>query len=310
MFMTKRIALTGVAAMAVAASLVGGAVAAFPQDNVKLYTGCLTSGGSLINVAEGDNPLQACSSPKQAVKLSGGDITAVRTLAGSGLTGGSDNGAVSLALDAKYSLPQSCANTQIAKWNGTSWACAADNDTTYSAGTGLALSGTQFSVASDYRVKNSTDCDSGKFATGFDSGGTIQCSTPATSSVPTFDADVSDIGLTDNVRTPVGSIYKLAAGKYFVAAKGVITSENNVDDNSSVTCFVRTLDADANEIGGLDDVIGLSSDTLNAVDDVPFALDALANVPADGTIQLACDVDNGADGVGMRAAHIVALKLG
>jgi len=37
---------------------------------------------------------------------------------------------------------------QILKWNGTQWALANDNDTTYSAGAGLSLSGTTFSVAS------------------------------------------------------------------------------------------------------------------------------------------------------------------
>ncbi|HSW65694.1 MAG TPA: hypothetical protein VLI54_00965 [Bacillota bacterium] len=46
----------------------------------------------------------------------------------------------------------SCSSQQIAKWNGTSWACAADVDTdtntTYSAGTGLSLAGTTFSLDS------------------------------------------------------------------------------------------------------------------------------------------------------------------
>jgi hypothetical protein len=37
---------------------------------------------------------------------------------------------------------------QILKWNGTQWALANDNDTTYSAGAGLSLSGTTFSIAS------------------------------------------------------------------------------------------------------------------------------------------------------------------
>jgi hypothetical protein len=37
---------------------------------------------------------------------------------------------------------------QILKWNGSQWALANDNDTTYSAGAGLSLSGTTFSIAS------------------------------------------------------------------------------------------------------------------------------------------------------------------
>ena len=39
------------------------------------------------------------------------------------------------------------AANQVLKWNGSAWAPAADADTTYSAGAGLALGGTQFSVA-------------------------------------------------------------------------------------------------------------------------------------------------------------------
>ena len=40
----------------------------------------------------------------------------------------------------------SCANGQVAKRSGGTWACAADDNTTYTAGSGLVLSGTQFSV--------------------------------------------------------------------------------------------------------------------------------------------------------------------
>ena len=40
----------------------------------------------------------------------------------------------------------SCANGQVAKRSGATWACAADDNTTYTAGSGLVLGGTQFSV--------------------------------------------------------------------------------------------------------------------------------------------------------------------
>ncbi len=42
-----------------------------------------------------------------------------------------------------------CAPGQVAKWNGTTWACAADEDSqpVYTAGDGLVLAGNQFSVA-------------------------------------------------------------------------------------------------------------------------------------------------------------------
>jgi|GEM_PF-798525 len=54
-----------------------------------------------------------------------------------------------------YRLPQGCSGTEIAKWNGSTWACAADNDTTYSAGTGLNLAGTTFSLLAGYQLPQS-----------------------------------------------------------------------------------------------------------------------------------------------------------
>ena len=70
---------------------------------------------------------------------SGGTITGVT--AGNGLTGGATSGVVPLDVGAgtgivvdassvsvatAYRLPQSCANGQIASWNGSAWVCATD----------------------------------------------------------------------------------------------------------------------------------------------------------------------------------------
>jgi len=44
----------------------------------------------------------------------------------------------------------SCGSGQVAKWSGSAWACAADNDTTYTAGTGLTLTSNQFSLNMSY----------------------------------------------------------------------------------------------------------------------------------------------------------------
>ncbi len=72
--------------------------------------------------------------------------------AGTGL----DLTGTTFSVDVTYQLPQSCANGQVAKWDSATsqWICAADedDDTTYTAGPGLDLSGTTFSVNTAYRL--------------------------------------------------------------------------------------------------------------------------------------------------------------
>jgi hypothetical protein len=57
-----------------------------------------------------------------------GDITAVNTAAGSGLTGGVVSG------DADLSLLTTCDTGELLKWTGTAWACAVDIDTDTNSG--------------------------------------------------------------------------------------------------------------------------------------------------------------------------------
>lgn len=79
-----------------------------------------------------------------------GDMTAI--YAGTGLAGGGTTGEVTLTLSSPYRLPQTCGNGQIPEWDSISgaWQCANDNDTTYSAGSGLSLAGTVFSANTSY----------------------------------------------------------------------------------------------------------------------------------------------------------------
>lgn len=186
----------------------GMVLAGHRTDAVASYTGCLsTNGGTVTQVAVGNVPLRPCGPDQTEVHVSGGDITAVA--AGDGLTGGATDGAATLALAPTYQLPQTCTAAQVAKWDGTAWSCAADDaGQQYSAGTGLELNGTEFSLDRDYRLPQgceagqaagfgptatslgdwqcsqyalaSQTCASGQFATAITADGSITCRAPNT----------------------------------------------------------------------------------------------------------------------------------
>jgi hypothetical protein len=166
----KRLSVTVAASIVL---LAGFAKAPAAGAAVQSYTGCLSPIlNAVYDVTPGDSPAHGCVRPAAAIHLSSGDVTSLA--AGIGLTGGGDNGDVSLALAPSYRLPQACTNGQTAAWNGTAWACS--SGTTYSAGAGLNLSGQTFSV-DPTQVQNriTGSCPAGSSIRAIAQNGTVTC---------------------------------------------------------------------------------------------------------------------------------------
>jgi hypothetical protein len=233
--------LVAVSAVVAGAVAIGStALAGHLTADVKSYTGCLAPGdGVIIKVKEGNAPKSACIGGQTQVHLSGGDITRVAVTGA--LTGGGDNGEVTIGLKPEFTLPTGCAAGRVAEWTGSAWVCGVDNDTTYTNGTGLALDGTTFSVAPDYRVKNTPDCSSGQFATGFDSSGDIQCAAAPSSGIQVWQKTARETDLPKGEGVDV-MIMPLAAGTYLVMATATVADDGGTikgDEEVSVRCFLR-----------------------------------------------------------------------
>jgi hypothetical protein len=242
----RRVLAAAVAAVGVVA-IAGTALAGHQTSGVKSYTGCLVSGdGVMIKIKEGNAPKSACSGGQVEAHFSGGDITKISVGSGLSLPNGGDNGEVRIVLDASHSLPQGCDDGEVAKWETSTdpdkWVCRADNDTTYSPGTGLDLSaGNAFSIEPDYRVKNTPDCPSGEFAKGFSDAGVIDCVAPASpSGIEVWQKTASGpIDLPDGEGVDLVAV-PLPAGTFLITAVATVRDESGVgDDQFSVRCLLR-----------------------------------------------------------------------
>lgn len=72
----------------------------------------------------------------------------------------------------------SCSDDQVAKFNGSSWTCASDedSDTTYSAGEGVSISNTEISVdTSSIQKRVQEDCGAGYAIRRINEDGTVVC---------------------------------------------------------------------------------------------------------------------------------------
>jgi hypothetical protein len=282
----------------------GTAVAGHLDGDVKSYTGCLTSGGTLSSIAEGDAPAKPCGTTGVEAHFSGGDITKISGGAGVQVTNG-ENGAASIALDAKYSLPQGCTSNDFAKWNGSGWVCG-----TYSSGTGLALSGTVFSIDPDYQVKNDQACPSGQFAKGLTSSGALDCA-PLPPPPPPKNAYAKYLATAPVFKTNFQTAISLSlpAGKYVVTSTATAH-----DDDTNETTVECNLYQGATLLGGSkfwgDDVVDSGSPDSSAQGSI--AVTAATTLSAAGTVELKCSSTRGNDSltdVAMTAVEVDAIHV-
>lgn len=155
--------------------LFGGsfAQAGHSAGTIEDYTGCLKDdGGMITSVKRGSSPDKPCPPGYSQIHVSGGDISEV--VAGTGLTGGSQNGKATLSLASSFVLPQSCADGLVAQWNATAeeWGCF---NATYTAGTGLGLTSNQFSIGSTYQLPQA--CAAAQVAKRNPTTGAWECAT-------------------------------------------------------------------------------------------------------------------------------------
>jgi hypothetical protein len=136
------------AGVAVVVFVIFTSVVAVAGEDPETFTGCLTPGGDLSNIAAGELPAKECKGNSIPLSFSAGDITAV--FAGEGLVGGATVGDAQLSLD--FDLLD---GSYVNEGDAVSWSLLSgvpfglddgDDDTTYAAGSGLSLVGDTFSV--------------------------------------------------------------------------------------------------------------------------------------------------------------------
>jgi hypothetical protein len=307
----RRLVASSLVAVSVAA-LAGTALAGHVGSGVTSYTGCLVpKDGVIIKVKAGDAPASPCTAGMTQVHLSGGDITKISVTGG--LTGGGDNGEVTIGLDPKYGLPQGCDSLQFPMKSSSGWTCA-----DHELGTGLSLSravgsgggSITYGIASQYRVQNTPDCSSGQFATGFADDGTIQCSAPATPSLQPYGATQSEPGFASGAGVPDNGAWHtyaaatVPAGTYLLTGKGVLVQGDDDIGFRSPDGIGCRLAMGSQPI----DRIGFAPKD-NEPDDYGFSLTGTVTTSG-GEIVLQCQAEDDADQVEVSFARFVALRIG
>jgi hypothetical protein len=280
-------------------ALGGTALAGHVTSGVKSYTGCLVpKDGVIVKVKEGDAPAGPCTAGMQQVHLSGGDITKISVTGA--LTGGGDDGEVTIGLKPEFTLPSGCASGRVAEWSGTAWACGIDDDTTYTAGTGLDLSGNAFSIEPAYRVKNTTDCSTGQFATGFEDDGDIQCAAPAAQGA---EAWIKRVSRADAPQTgsaggdALVAALSLPAGVFLIHVTAVGADDFDGNGEISISCSLTP---------NLVDRIGAEGDA-ESDDEAAITMTEVVSLAAPGNVEFRCRSLSGSDH--LESIRLVALRL-
>lgn len=287
---------TAICALAIA----GTAIAAFPETDVMTYTGCLTTGGTITYLKQGPEPLQPCPPPKQEIRLSAGDLTGVSVTGA--LTGGGDNGAISIGLDSSKTVPATCSTGQVPKWTGAAWGCAADDDTTYAAGTGLDLVSGAFSVEPGYRLPQG--CTDGAVAKSNGIGG-WSCAADSVGVGPAGYFNTHQ-HVVESFTTwqQVGGLGDLPAGSYIFTATVHDQGYFTADGYNSQNLLCATL------------LNGQETDTRIRIEESDGGSDVwAATVPAGSSFVVQCVLreSNGGffeDQATLAIAHVTALRLG
>ena len=231
----------------------------------------------------------------------------------------------------------------MAKWaNSTStWVCAADGNTTYTAGTGLDLAGTEFSVASAYQLpqgcalgqaagwalssggapvpgwqcrhfaKASQVCPGGEFARATSSTGDLVCAAPSSgggsaggsvSEARQTRFDLGD-GIADDGAPHTVVTLSVGPGTYMVTGKGVL---GRGDDDIGF----HDIDGIGCQLSDGTDVADKTTFTPEDNDEEAYGFTLVGVVTtAGGDLTLACFAEDDADLVDVRNAKLVALKV-
>lgn len=182
---------------------------------------------------------------------------------------------------------------QIIKYNGTDWVCSADNDTTYTAGTGITISG-----ANVINSTLGTDIDSSEIV-----DGTISNSDLASNSVNSSNIVDGSVTSADIASTGV------SAGSYgsgttipiiTVNAQGQLTSVTTAAiPTASTTTTGLLTSADWNTFNGKENVLtfngnGLFSRTGNTITGLACSTDQIAKWSG---ASFTCGTDNASSGI-------------